>query len=246
MNRLRPEQDAFGRALLAHLENRRAFVVVERDDGFFDSESVEAYFFEPGRWDSVERRALRHVRGRVLDVGLGAGRVALELQRRGHDVTGIDVSPLAVRIARKCGVKKAKVMPFEQADTSLGTFDTVVMFMNNFGLFGSKTKARRLLRRLHRMTSEQGRIVASSNDHYRTKDRAHIAYRRRNLSRGRMAGQLRARLHFRQWSTPWFDYLFASPAELEKLVSGTGWYVRQFIRSEGMSFYVAVIDKEPA
>ena len=37
----------------------------------------------------------------------------------------------------------------EDLDDSLGRFDTVVMFMNNFGLFGNEAKARRLLRRLH-------------------------------------------------------------------------------------------------
>ena len=59
---------------------------------------------------------MRFVRGRVLDLGCGAGRVGLHLQSRGHDVVGIDVSPLAVEIAGQRGL----------ADVRLGTLDGAV------------------------------------------------------------------------------------------------------------------------
>ena len=44
--------------------------------------------------------------GAVLDIGCGTGRVALDLARRGHDVTGLDSDPdlvneLAARARRK-------------------------------------------------------------------------------------------------------------------------------------------------
>lgn len=247
MKRLSPEQDAFGRVLLDYLTGRtRVATVVERDDGFMDSEPPAAYFDGFRRWRAVERRALRHVRGRVLDVGVGAGRVALELQRRGYPVVAIDVSPLVVRVARKRGVRNARVMALEGVDGSLGRLDTVVMFMNNFGLFGSEAKARRLLRRLHRLTSEQGRIVATSSDYSKGGSSEHRAYRRRDRARGRMPGQIRFRLRRGLACTPWFDYLFVSPRELQGLLRGTGWHVARLIHDDEHShFYAAVIDKEP-
>ncbi len=246
MKRLRPEQDAFGRVLLDHLDGRtRAATVVERDDGFVDSESPAAYFDPFRRWFAVERRALRYVRGRVLDVGVGAGRVALELQRRGHTVVGIDVSPLVVRVARRRGVRNVKLLALEDVDEKLGRFDTVVMFMNNFGLFGSEAKARRLLRRLHRITTDQGRIVATSSDFSKGSPREHRAYHRRNLARGRMRGQIRFRLRYRSLETPWFDYLFVSPQEMERLLRGTGWRIGRIVPAEGGNeLYAAVIDKD--
>jgi SAM-dependent methyltransferase len=241
----RPDQDAFGRVLLEHLDGRlRAETIIEREDGYIDSEHPAAYFHGVRRWLTVERRALRYVRGRVLDVGVGAGRVALELQRRGHHVVAIDISPLAVRVARRRGVKRTKVVALEELDGSLGRFDTVLMFMNNFGLFGNAAKARRLLRRLHALTTERGRIVATSSDVRRTKNRDHLAYQRRNRQRGRMTGQIRLRLRYGHRKTPWFDYLFVSPREMERLLVGTGWHVRRFIQQDDDSFYAAVIEKD--
>lgn len=241
---MKSDQDAFGLALERWLEDHDARIIVERDDGYIDSEGLGPYFAQFKDWWSVERQALRYVGGRVLDVGLGAGRVAVELQRRGHDVVGIDVSPLTVRVARRQGVKKAQVLRFEDVGPTLGTFDTVVLYMNNFGLFASQVKARQLLRKLHSLTSASGRIVATSSDPRDARLRSTLDYHRRNRARGRMTGQIRLRLRFDRRATPWFDYLFVSPTEMERLLAGTGWHVRRFIRREGESFYAAVIAKD--
>src|SRR5215218_1945369 len=220
--------DAFGRMLLDALESQDdVHEIVERDDGFIDTDRIR-YFAPVRRWLPVERRALRFVRGRVLDAGVGAGRVALELQRRGRDVVGIDVSPGAVEVARRRGVRDVRLLPLERVDASLG-------------LLGGAAKGHRLLRRLAQVAD---RIVASSIDPYRTDDALHLAYHQRNRGRGRMAGQLRLRVRHRDLVSPWFDYLIVSPAELEGLVVGTGWRVAWLVTSEGSAAYVAVLDRD--
>jgi SAM-dependent methyltransferase len=211
--------------------------IIERDDGFITSAGLN-YFAPVRRWPTVERRALRFVRGRVLDVGVGAGRVALELQARGREVVAIDVSPGAVEVARNRGVSDVRLLAFEEVDASLGHFDTVVMYGNNFGLFGSRAKARRLLRRLRPFVA---RIVATSNDPYATEDPAHLAYHERNRARGRMSGQLRLRVRYRDLVGPWFEYLIVSPDEMADIVESTGWQLRRLVRDEG-SYFVAVLD----
>jgi SAM-dependent methyltransferase len=225
--------DAFGQMLLDRADSE----IIERDDGFIAT-SMLNYFAQVRRWGAVERRALRFVRGRVLDVGVGAGRVALELQTRGRDVVAIDVSSGAIRVARDRGVRDVRLLALEDVDASLGHFDTVVMYGNNFGLFGSPAKARRLLRRLRPFVD---RIVAASNDPYGTDDPAHVAYQERNLARGRMAGQLRLRVRYRDLVGQWFEYLIVSPAEMSEIVEGTGWHIRRFVRDDG-AYYVAVLE----
>ena len=217
--------------------------IVERDDGYWDAEDSSFYLQEVRRWPSVERQALRYVRGRVLDVGTGAGRVALELQRRGHRVVGIDVSPSAARVARKRGVKDVRLAELGKLDDSFGRFDTVVMFGNNLGLLSSTAKAKRVLRRLHALTTDRGRIVGSNHDPHRTKDPVHRAYHRRNRARGRLAGQVRLRLRYRHRTSPWMEWLFLSPRELEGLLEGTGWRLGRVLTGE-LRQYAAIIDKE--
>ena len=174
----------------------------------------------------------------MLDVGVGAGRVALELQARGREVVAIDVSPGAVEVARKRGVSDVRLLALEDVDASLGHFDTVVMYGNNFGLFASRAKARRLLRRLRPIAD---RIVACSNDPYATEDPAHLAYQERNRARGRMSGQLRVRIRYRTLVGPWFEYLIVSPDEMAEIVDGTGWQISRLVQDEG-SPYVAVLE----
>lgn len=241
---MRIDPDAFGRLLLDHLEGNSRLELIERDDGYIDSSlGPQSYVAPVRKWPAVERKALRLVRGRVLDVGVGAGRVALELQERGHEVVGIDVAPSAVEVSRRRGVEDARVLAFERIDDSVGPIDTVVMFGNNFGLFGSERGAKRLLRRLHKLTTERGRIVAASNDPYGTDDPLHLAYHERNRRRGRMPGELRLRVRYRDTATPWFAYLLASPDEMRALVKGTGWTLARLIKDEGASYYVGVLEK---
>jgi SAM-dependent methyltransferase len=225
--------DAFGQLLL----DRAGAEIIERDDGFIDP-AMLSYFAPVRRWPAVERRGLRYVRGRVLDVGVGAGRVALELQARGRDVVAIDVSPGAVEVARNRGVQDVRRLGFEDVDASLGRFDTLVMYGNNFGLFASPAKARRRLRQLRALAD---RIVASSNDPYGTDDPAHLSYQARNRERGRMSGQLRLRVRYRDLVGPWFDYLIVSPDEMAAIVEGTGWEISRLVQDEG-SVYVAVLE----
>jgi SAM-dependent methyltransferase len=230
--------DAFGAMLVDAIEARIAgHEIVERDDGFIAVSRFD-YLAPIRRWLAVERRVLRYVRGRVLDVGCGAGRVALELQARGRVVVAIDPSPGAGEVARRRGVRDVRLMRLEEVDESLGHFDTVLMYGNNFGLFASRSKARRLLRRLRPLAD---RIVAGSNDLYRTDDPVHLAYQERNRRRGRLPGQLRIRVRYRTLVDPWFNYLLVSPDEMTEIVDGTGWRIERFVRDEG-SFYVAVLE----
>jgi SAM-dependent methyltransferase len=238
---LREQEDAFGRALLDQFERGNARVVVERDDGYVDTESMSWYFGELRHWHPCERRVLRYVRGRVLDLGAGAGRVALELQKRGHDVVAIDISPLAVDVCQKRGVLDARVLRLTQIESSLGSFDTVAMFGNNFGLFASPRRARWLLRRLRGLTTADARIVAVSRDPYQTSDPHNLAYHERNRRRGRLAGQIRLRVRYRAYTTPWADYLMVSSSEMEEILAGTGWSLGRVVRDDAV--YAVVITR---
>ena len=245
MGHITRRNDAFGREIWSYLNGGPPFEIVERDDGYIDAAmSTSSYFADFPRWPSRQKQAMKFVKGKTaLDVGCGAGRVSLYLQRKGFRVTAIDASPLAVRTCRKRGVTNARVLAFEDiGGLSRNRFDTVVMFGNNFGLFGSLKKARRLLRALHRMTSDDAVIIAETRNPYVTSNPAHRRYLKRNRQRGRMSGQIRIRVRFQASATPWFDYLLVSPAEMKEILKGTGWKVRRFLEGN-RACYIAVLDR---
>lgn len=88
-------------------------------------------------------------------------------------------------------------MPIEEVNFKSDSFDTIIMMGGNFGLFGGFKKARRLLRKFHKMTSRNGLIIASTRDTYKTENPDHLEYHRLNKEKGRMGGQLRIRLRLR-------------------------------------------------
>jgi len=220
-----------------------ALEIVERDDGLITySRLPEHYFSNYKDWPLIEKKAMEFVKGKVLDIGCGAGRHSLYLQEKGFDVLATDNSPLAIKICKLRGVKNAEVSPIEELSGEMGSFDTILMLGNNFGLFGSFEKARILLRRFYEMTSGDALIIAETRDPYNTSNPNHLEYQELNQKRGRMSGQLRIRIRFKKYTTPWFDYLLVSKDEMEKILQDTGWKVRQYIDSE-MSNYITIIEK---
>ncbi|MGD0495283.1 MAG: methyltransferase domain-containing protein [Candidatus Bathyarchaeia archaeon] len=98
------ERDAFGQELWACYKGQNIYEIIERDDGYFSAhQSPKVYFSEYADWPLIEQKAMGFVKGRVLDIGCGAGRHALYLQQKGFSVVGVDSSPLAVKVCKLRG-----------------------------------------------------------------------------------------------------------------------------------------------
>lgn len=241
---LKPEEDAYGQLIYAYYSGNEVYEIAERDDGYISASPLpKVYFSSYDEWPPNEKKAMEYIKGRVLDIGCGAGRHSLYLQEKGFDVLGIDISPLAIKVCQLRGLKKAEVMSFDEVYFKPDSFDAVIMMGNNFGLFGSFKKAKRLLRRLHKMTSSNALVIAETQAPYKTENPAHLEYQKLNRKRGRMDGQVRLRVRFGKFATPWFDYLMVSKEEMSEILKGTGWKVKEFLDSEGPQ-YITLIEKE--
>lgn len=236
-------QDAYGQHFYHYLKTNSGFEIVERDDGYIDIDRLLGYFAKYKDWPNHIQQAMKYVHGKVLDIGCGAGRHSLYLQKKEFDVLGTDISPMAIKVCKLRGLKKTKVIGIDKLNPKLGTFDTILMLGNNFGLFGSFNHARKLLKKFYTLTSDNARIIAETNDVYQTTDPDHLSYQKYNIRRGRMAGQLRLRVRYKKYCTTWLDYLMVSKKELKHILEGTGWKVSRFIDSDG-SQYIAIIEKE--
>jgi hypothetical protein len=168
--------------------------------------------------------------------------VALYLQSKDHRVLAVDNSPMAVKVAKLRGANAASVLPIEEIPTLRDKFKTIVLYGNNFGLFGGMAKARRLLAAMRTITTPDALIIAAATDPYKTRDPVHLSYHRKNRDRGRMAGQIRMRIRYRQFCGRWFDYLFVSQEEAHLITHRTGWRINEIVESQGPGF-VTILEK---
>jgi len=240
---MKPEEDAYGQLLWALYNGKNSVEILERDDGYISAySSPNVYVSSYEDWKSYEKKAMEFVKGRVLDVGCGAGRHSLYLQEKGYDVFGIDISPLAIKICKLRGLKKAQVLAIEDIRFKPDSFDTILMMCNGFGLFGTPKNAQKLLRTFYNMSNKNALIIAQTNDPYKTDNSAHLDHQKSNRKQGRMSGHERVRLRYEKYATEWFDHLLVSKEEMKKILNGTGWKIKEFLDSED-SHYIAIINK---
>lgn len=155
--------DVYGNGLLAYLAgDEEATFVVECDMAETEEWPVATFFRSYDDMPEVERIALEHVEGAVLDVGAGAGSHALYLQRRVAEVTAIDISAGAVEVMRKRGVKRAFVQDFFEMEGE--QFDTLLLMMNGIGIVGGLEGLPNFFKRAEKLLKPGGKILLDSSD----------------------------------------------------------------------------------
>ncbi len=104
----------------------------ERSRSFLEQKRAELHSVMAERWMEEIRPLLRRETGlRILDVGCGAGFFSILLAKRGHRVTGIDLTPDMVDRARSLAAEERAeceflVMDAERPDFPDDTFDVVI------------------------------------------------------------------------------------------------------------------------
>ncbi len=209
-----------GRALLCyHHGDTDTELEVHTDMWETEREPVAVYYRPDAvRLPPLERRALALCRGRVLDVGAGAGRHALELQRQGFEVTALDVADEAVEVMRRRGVTDAR-----QGDIfSLGDerFDTLLLMMHGLGVFGDVAGLARFLESARKLLSPGGQILGDSADLGRAFPG--IDFRHSRASH-RYPGEVEYRLVFGALDGAPYSWLFIDSISLTTLARAAGY-----------------------
>jgi SAM-dependent methyltransferase len=130
---------------------RRAPLLLREEDGGTRPVPLDVWL---GRAGAVDERVLDRARGPVLDVGCGPGRHVHALARRGVLAVGVDVSPVAVALARRRGVAVLEASIFDRLP---GGWRTALLLDGNIGIGGHPDA---LLRRLHALLAPGGIVLA--------------------------------------------------------------------------------------
>lgn len=115
---------------------------------------------DPRRWfdapSPADDAVLDAVRGPVIDVGCGPGRLLAGLAARGVDGLGVDVSATAVAHARSLGVDAVQASVFSGTIPGAGGFRTAMLLDGNVGIGGDPA---RLLARCGELLAPEGAVV---------------------------------------------------------------------------------------
>lgn len=111
----------------------------------------------------LEQKALSLAKGKVLDVGAGAGCHALALQAQSIAVKAIDISPLSCEAMELRGVMDAECINLFDEHLETG-FDTILLLMNGTGIAGKIENLPTLFNRLKALLNKDGQILIDSSD----------------------------------------------------------------------------------
>ena len=156
-------KDLFGKAILDYQTgNNPEDLITETSISEADEMSVAYLFRDFKEMPKLEQKALSLSKGKVLDVGCGAGSHSLYLQEKGFDVTSIDISPNAIKACELRGLKKAKVQDVMALENE--KFDTILLLMNGAGMCGKLKNITKFLQKLKSLLTENGQILVDSSD----------------------------------------------------------------------------------
>ncbi len=239
--------DPLGRAMADHQRGEPGSLVYRDGERTRDGH-VADYYFEPrSEWDDDTVSMLKRLAARgepLLDVGCGAGQHALWFQDRNLEVTGVDVSPEAVRAASARGVSDARTMDMFDLSFERNRFRTLYALGTQVGLARSLAGVRELLSEFARATDEDGLAAIHNYDPaaldgdllgYRPDPREGVAHRSFHFeydppgSGEQVVGRT-------------LQFLLFGPDRLADATADTPWEVADV--EAGGSTYVAFLEKE--
>ena len=176
---------------------------------------VDVYFRDMEKMPELEWVALHQCRGRVLDIGAGAGSHALALQEMKLDITALDISPLSAAVMQARGVRNVINEDFFHLNTE-PLYDTLLLLMNGIGLSGTLSGLRLFLAKARTLLNPGGQLIFDSSD---------IAY----LYNGKPPkspeyyGEILYQYEYRRQRSDWFKWLFIDRKTLTGIATEEGW-----------------------
>ena len=161
-------KDLFGKAILDYQTNNSPEDLITETTISEEDEMSVAYLFRSYKeMPILEQKALQLARGKILDVGCGAGIHSLYLQNEKKlDIYSIDISKNAVAACKLRGLKNVQVQNILEIDSnsSVNKFDTILLLMNGTGIFGTLKNTSQYLQKLKKLLNPGGQILIDSSD----------------------------------------------------------------------------------
>jgi len=181
---------------------------VRREDGGYDALPLERWL---GPGDAADAMIMARTVAPVLDIGCGPGRHLAVLAGTGM---GVDLSPVAVRIARGRGVHAVLGSIFGHVPGA-GTWDTALLLDGNIGIGGAPGA---LLQRAGELLSSAGSVLVELEPP------------------GAPTLSTRVRLEAPGVVSEWFAWASVGVDGIEPIASGAGFSLAETLEAEARWF----------
>ena len=237
---LDPSKDPFGAAVENYYRNRYSLTKTIKVFSSISGEEqikVPYLFRTEKKMPALEQLALNTCKGLVLDIGACAGSHALALQKKGIDVTALEISNTCCGVMRKRGIKKvicANIYSYEEA-----SYDTLLLLMNGIGLAGTIEGLKELLLHFKKLLKAGGQIIFDSSD-------IEYAYYEEDGSKwvdlnNTYYGQVEYTMSFKDIASDKFKWLFIDKNKMKELADELGYTFK--ILAEGDHYdYLGVLE----
>ncbi len=153
----------------------------------------------------LEQKALELSKGKILDVGCGAGSHSLYLQGKDFEVTSIDTSEGAIEVCKSRGVNDARNIDLLQLKNE--KFDTILLLMNGTGIFQKLEFIDQYLQHLKTLLNPNGQLLIDSSDlrymYDEGQEEGSIM-----VPSDKYYGELEFIIHYKSWTSQTFDWLY--------------------------------------
>ena len=190
---------------------------------------IAAYFRNGNQMPPLEHTALQLCKGKILDIGAGAGSHALWLQQQLKDITALEISVLACDVMKQRGIQK--IIQQDIYTYAEEKFDTLILLMNGIGLAGTLAGLRRFLQHAATLLHPGGQLIFDSSD---------VAYVYKNHFPDLKSyyGEIAYRYQYKGKKTDWFNWLYVDRCTLSAIALSEGWRDEYITEDENGQYLV--------
>ncbi|MGB0896537.1 MAG: class I SAM-dependent methyltransferase [Flavobacteriaceae bacterium] len=229
--------DILGHALLDYYHKRYTEdIITESTISEADEMPLPYLFRTNNEMPRIEQKAMQLAKGKVLDVGCGAGSHSLYLQNvKKLDVTAIDISEGAAKVAALRGVKNTACKNLFEVTEK---YDTVLLLMNGIGLCGKLERINLFLQHLKSILTPNGQILVDSSD---------ISYMFDKDDEGgfwvnpdEYYGEVEFTMSYKGETSAWFDWLYLDYNTLQNACHANGLECNLILEGEHYDFLARI------
>lgn len=215
------------------------------EDLIVNSDIGETEYWPPGYFfrgydlmPAIEQKALKTCRGKVLDIGAGAGCHSTVLARSGLTPVPLESDPLLARILRAKGFSEVREADFFQFSPPHG-FDTLLLLMNGIGICDTLDGLRGFFEQARGCLNSGGQILLDSADLSNLLDEKAMA--QREQSRQTYYGEVQYEMAYKGVKGEPIDWLFVDPSTLQQIAGSYGFQLIMLARDEDGHYLAKLI-----